>query len=136
MRVLITGVTGMAGSHLADYLLQKEGLEVYGTFRWRSRMENLDDLKREGKLNIVACGCRPARLPVDDNDIPVFFPVGKIYLHVYLVAIELKTLEFLYGQPPGRIHTLYFTEYIGIKEIYNALLNLLPQRLPLRVGYI
>ena len=47
MRVLITGVTGMAGSHLADYLLQMEGLEVYGTFRWRSRMENLDDLKRE-----------------------------------------------------------------------------------------
>lgn len=55
MRVLITGVTGMTGSHLADYLLQKGEVEVYGTFRWRSRMENLDDLKNNGQLNIIAC---------------------------------------------------------------------------------
>ncbi|MEA1959178.1 MAG: GDP-mannose 4,6-dehydratase [Chloroflexota bacterium] len=54
MRVLITGVTGMAGSHLAEYLLQKKGLEVYGTFRWRSRMDNLDGLKNQGKLNVIA----------------------------------------------------------------------------------
>lgn len=54
MRILITGVTGMAGSHLADYLLQREGLEVYGTFRWRSRMDNLDNLKKDGRLNIIA----------------------------------------------------------------------------------
>jgi len=52
MRVLITGVTGMAGSHLAEYLLGL-GLEVYGGYRWRSRMENLDDLRREGRLNIL-----------------------------------------------------------------------------------
>jgi GDP-4-dehydro-6-deoxy-D-mannose reductase len=65
MRVLITGVTGMAGSHLADYLLQMEGLEVYGTFRWRSRMENLDDIKKEGKLNIVSC--EPGAIPQSDT---------------------------------------------------------------------
>lgn len=62
MRILITGVTGMAGSHLVDYLLQREGLEVYGTFRWRSRMDNLDSLKEEGRLNIIA-GDLEATLP-------------------------------------------------------------------------
>ncbi|MDY6908310.1 MAG: GDP-mannose 4,6-dehydratase [Chloroflexota bacterium] len=53
MRILITGVTGMAGSHLAEYLLARGDLEVYGTYRWRSRMENLSDLKRAGRLCIV-----------------------------------------------------------------------------------
>ncbi|MQY54950.1 MAG: NAD-dependent epimerase/dehydratase family protein [Dehalococcoidia bacterium] len=28
VRIFITGVTGMAGSHLAEYLLKREGLEV------------------------------------------------------------------------------------------------------------
>lgn len=53
MRILITGVTGMTGSHLAEYLLTMEGLEVFGTYRWRSRMENLDDLKKAGRLSII-----------------------------------------------------------------------------------
>jgi GDP-4-dehydro-6-deoxy-D-mannose reductase len=53
VRILITGVTGMAGSHLAEYLVQKEDLQVYGTFRWRSRMDNLDNLKGDGNLNII-----------------------------------------------------------------------------------
>ena len=34
MRVLITGITGMAGSHLAEYLLANHpDVAVYGTFR-------------------------------------------------------------------------------------------------------
>lgn len=53
MRVLITGTTGMAGSHLAEYVLGLDGVEVYGTYRWRSRMENLQDLKATGLLNII-----------------------------------------------------------------------------------
>jgi len=56
VRVLITGVTGMAGSHLAEYLLSRGDVEVFGTYRWRSRMENLEDLLCTGCLNIVAEG--------------------------------------------------------------------------------
>jgi GDP-4-dehydro-6-deoxy-D-mannose reductase len=42
MRVLITGITGFAGSHLAEYLLAEQPeVEVHGTYRWRSRMENI-----------------------------------------------------------------------------------------------
>ena len=52
MRVLITGVTGMAGSHLAEYILANHpGAELYGMCRWRSRMDNLADLSDQGKLN-------------------------------------------------------------------------------------
>ena len=45
MRVLITGITGFAGSHLADYLLAEQpGVEVFGVCRWRSRRENIEHL--------------------------------------------------------------------------------------------
>jgi GDP-4-dehydro-6-deoxy-D-mannose reductase len=40
MRVLITGVTGMAGSHLAE-ILCTQGHEVWGGARWRSDLSNL-----------------------------------------------------------------------------------------------
>ncbi len=53
MRVLITGVTGMTGSHLAEYLLAMEGLEVFGTYRWRSKMDNLEELRSAGRVNIL-----------------------------------------------------------------------------------
>lgn len=43
MKVLITGVTGFAGSHLAEYWLKK-GAEVHGTTRWRSDMSNIDGI--------------------------------------------------------------------------------------------
>lgn len=56
MRILITGVTGMAGSHLAEYALTLPGVEVFGTYRWRSRMDNLGDLIAAGKVNRIASG--------------------------------------------------------------------------------
>jgi len=42
-KILITGITGFVGSHLADYLLGlgERGLEVHGTRRWRSPMDNI-----------------------------------------------------------------------------------------------
>jgi len=42
MRVLITGITGFAGSHLAEFLIAKHPeVQVFGIVRWRSRMENI-----------------------------------------------------------------------------------------------
>jgi len=43
MRVLITGITGFAGSHLADYILKNHpDVELFGIYRWRSRTENIE----------------------------------------------------------------------------------------------
>ncbi len=42
MRVLITGITGFAGSHLAEYILANHpGVRVFGIIRWRSRKDNI-----------------------------------------------------------------------------------------------
>jgi GDP-4-dehydro-6-deoxy-D-mannose reductase len=58
MKVLITGVTGFVGSHLADFLLEKEDIEIYGTERWRSRTENIEHIKDRVKL--TECDIRDA----------------------------------------------------------------------------
>ena len=52
MRVLITGITGFAGSHLADYILSNHpGVDVIGIVRWRSRMDNI--LQIQDKIKFV-----------------------------------------------------------------------------------
>ncbi len=53
MKVLITGITGFAGSYLGEYLLARGDVEVYGSCRWRSRLDNLNDLRGQGKLNVL-----------------------------------------------------------------------------------
>ena len=40
----ITGITGMVGSHLADYLLENTDWEVVGLLRWNDRTDNIEHL--------------------------------------------------------------------------------------------
>jgi GDP-4-dehydro-6-deoxy-D-mannose reductase len=55
-RVLVTGITGFAGSHLVDYMLERGDVEVHGTIRWRSRTENIEHFRHLVKL--VECDLR------------------------------------------------------------------------------
>ena len=43
-KALITGITGMVGSHLADFLLEETDWDVVGMCRWRSPLDNLRTL--------------------------------------------------------------------------------------------
>jgi GDPmannose 4,6-dehydratase len=43
-RAFITGITGMVGSHLTDYLLEHADWEIYGLCRWRSPLDNIPHL--------------------------------------------------------------------------------------------
>lgn len=43
-KALITGITGMVGSHLADYLLEQTDWDIYGMCRWRSPLDNIEHL--------------------------------------------------------------------------------------------
>ena len=58
MRVLITGFTGFVGSHLADYLVARGDVEVFGIYRWRSRMDNVEHLR--DRVRLVECDLRDA----------------------------------------------------------------------------
>ena len=56
-RALITGITGFAGSHLAEYLLAHQpDVEVWGLYRWRSRMDNLEAAR--SRVHLVECDLR------------------------------------------------------------------------------
>jgi len=74
MKVLITGITGFAGSHLADYILENHSdVEIFGIVRWRSRMDNIlhiqnkitsfeADLKDMGSLKKCLAEIKPDRI--------------------------------------------------------------------------
>lgn len=43
-RALVTGITGMVGSHLTDFLLENTEWDIYGMCRWRSPFDNIEHL--------------------------------------------------------------------------------------------
>jgi GDP-4-dehydro-6-deoxy-D-mannose reductase len=54
---LITGITGFAGSHLAEYILAEHPkTQVFGTMRWRSRTENIRSI--ESRVELLECDLR------------------------------------------------------------------------------
>lgn len=57
MKVLITGISGFAGSHLAELALSK-GAKVFGIIRWRSRRENIEHL--EDQIELIDCDLKDA----------------------------------------------------------------------------
>jgi len=55
VRVLITGITGFVGSHLAEWALSR-GAEVTGSIRWRSNTQHIDHLRE--RLSLVQADLR------------------------------------------------------------------------------
>lgn len=55
-RALITGITGMVGSHLLDFLLECTDWEIHGMLRWRSPLDNishhLDRINRGDRIHL------------------------------------------------------------------------------------
>lgn len=43
-KAFITGITGMVGSHLADFLLENTDWHIYGLVRWNDKMDNIEHL--------------------------------------------------------------------------------------------
>jgi GDP-4-dehydro-6-deoxy-D-mannose reductase len=58
MKVLVTGITGFAGSHLVDYMLTLPNVDITGIIRWRSRTENIEHFR--DRVTFVECDLRDA----------------------------------------------------------------------------
>jgi len=50
MKALVTGISGFVGSHMAEFLL-RQGAEVVGTIRNRSRMDHIAHLTKDVRLS-------------------------------------------------------------------------------------
>ena len=57
MNVLITGVLGMVGSHMLDFLLEKTDIKIYGFCRWNESMDNIEHLidiiNKKGRIELI-----------------------------------------------------------------------------------
>ncbi|MGH7197920.1 MAG: GDP-mannose 4,6-dehydratase [Candidatus Omnitrophota bacterium] len=73
MRVLITGISGFAGGHLAEFLLGRKGVEIYGTMREGSKLNGFPfpkdrirlrtcDLRDPSAVRAVLSEVKPDRL--------------------------------------------------------------------------
>ena len=56
MKVLITGITGFVGSHMADYLLENvPDVKIFATRRWRSKEDNIKHLFGNDRVILEEC---------------------------------------------------------------------------------
>ncbi|HMA35447.1 MAG TPA: GDP-mannose 4,6-dehydratase, partial [Chloroflexia bacterium] len=86
MRVLITGITGFVGSHMADMLFPRSDIELFGTYRRRSRLDNLENLLPH--LNLIEVGVSsvqtiraaflPGKINMVNTDLVDAFSVQKL----------------------------------------------------------
>lgn len=51
-KALITGVTGMVGSHMCDFLIKNTDWDIFGVCRWRSNPENVSHLINNKKIRV------------------------------------------------------------------------------------
>lgn len=58
MKVLVTGIAGVTGSHLADVLFTRPDVEGHGTIRWQEGRNHICGI--ENRLSLHECDLRDA----------------------------------------------------------------------------
>ena len=107
MRVLITGITGMVGSHLAEYIAREHpSVEIHGLVRWRSPLDHIVQLKdairlHQGELR-------------DLNSLQTVVGRAKPDWIFHLAAQSYVTSSF--GAPADTLHT----NVIGTTNLLDA----------------
>ncbi|MEW6040563.1 MAG: GDP-mannose 4,6-dehydratase [Elusimicrobiota bacterium] len=90
MKVLITGITGFAGSYMAEYVLNLgSGIEVFGTKRYTSNLENIRHIL--DKITLVECELR------DQNCVDGVISKIKPDKIFHLAAATYIPTSFLYA---------------------------------------
>ena len=107
MKVLITGITGMVGSHLADYILDNHpSVEIHGLIRWRSPLDNIRDVL--SKITLHQAELR------DVNSLVILLSQVMPDWIFHLAAQSYVTSSF--GAPADTIHT----NVIGTANLLDA----------------
>jgi len=109
MKALITGISGFAGSHLAEFLIEK-GYEVFGTFFDKSTFSNLKGFVN--KIKIYRCDIR--NYDALKNVIEDIKP-DKIY-HLAAISFVPTSLK----EPK----LTFDTNLYGTLNLYNAIIEL------------
>ncbi len=107
MKILITGITGMVGSHLAEYILADHpGVEVHGLIRWRSPLDNIRQILPQIQLHYAELR--------DLNSLIVLLNKVKPEKIFHLAAQSFVTTSF--DAPADTLHT----NVIGTTNLLDA----------------
>lgn len=89
MKILITGITGFAGSHLANYILSlNKDINIFGTKRYTSSLDNIIHIMN--KITLVECELR------DQNCVDEIISKIKPDRIFHLAAQTYVPVSFLY----------------------------------------
>jgi GDPmannose 4,6-dehydratase len=112
--VLITGITGMVGSHLTDFLLKKTAWEIFGLCRWRSPLDNVEHLlnlanKKNSRLKFVNADLN------DYNSLIKILEISKPDYVFHLAAQSYPLTSF------DEANITFETNIIGTYNLLNAI---------------
>jgi GDP-mannose 4,6-dehydratase len=111
-KILITGITGMVGSHLADYLLSlDEAHIIYGVCRWRSDKDNIAHLLEVGKKKII---------PVDADLCDLSSLISRVNSIKPDIVFHLAAQSFVLTSFTSPAQTL-MTNCIGTSNLLEAI---------------
>lgn len=107
-KILITGITGFVGSHLADFIVSLKGdYEIYGLCRWRSPRENLNKIYK--KINFVHANLL---------DLPSLIKIFKE--HKFKYVFHLAAQSYVLTSFDSPIETLE-TNILGTTNLLEAI---------------
>ena len=112
---LITGVTGMVGSHLLDYLLQNTDWNIYGLCRWSSKLDNI-----EQNLDLINKKKRVFLLYGDLNDQNSIREVVKKSLPHFVFHLAAESFPKMSFSAPLKF---YDTNIKGTQSLLEELRN-------------
>ena len=110
---LITGITGMVGSHLLDYLYSNTDWDIHGIYRWRSPLNNIKQY-----MHVINSDGRIKLHLGDITDIsslhPIFSSVKPDYVF-HLAAQSYPKTSFSSAQDT------YATNIQGTENLLNSI---------------
>ncbi|HYP39730.1 MAG TPA: GDP-mannose 4,6-dehydratase [Chloroflexia bacterium] len=125
MRVLVTGITGFAGSHMAEFLLQQPGVEIFGIYRRRSRLEHIEELADKthmiepgvARIETLRKAFQPGKVNIIDCDLMDAFSVHKL-----IGAVRPDRIFHLAAQ--SHVPTSWNSPYATLQDNIMGQLNL------------
>jgi GDP-4-dehydro-6-deoxy-D-mannose reductase len=125
LRVLVTGITGFAGSHMAEFLLKQPDVEIFGIYRRRSRLEHIEGLSDKtymiepgvASIETLRKAFQPGKINIIDCDLMDAFSVHKL-----IGAVRPDRIFHLAAQ--SHVPTSWNSPYATLQDNIMGQLNL------------
>ena len=105
---LITGISGMVGSHLLDFLLNNTNWNIHGLIRWSSKLDNIEH--HLDKIN------KGQRIFLEYGDLQILFLIiGDLLLFVLMLFVLIN----------GDLFFIIFLKFIIFSSFFLVFLFLL-----------